>query len=240
MSKANSAIVWEGPSQLDGAPIVVILSGLKNPSANRKTGPMLQTWILRRDMSPTDAAKSGDDSSICGECPLRHYKGGGCYVNIGQAPLAIWKAYAAGNLPRLDAIGGYSVTNGKAVRLGAYGDPAAVPFAVWLNLVWKSRTHTGYTHQWRDCDQRLSSLCMASCDTVADRMAATAMGWRYFGLATEIPDGPSDAIECLSDAKDIPCDKCGLCAGTSRPAKNILITPHGSRVKRAVATAMEN
>lgn len=240
MTKSNSVVVYHGPSRLDGAPIVAILSGFKTPSQNRKTGPMLQLWILREDVSPTAAQRTGADESICGDCPLRHFLGGGCYVNVGQAPESVWRAYKRGNVPVLPLADVPQAVAGEPVRLGAYGDPAALPIEVLQALTATAKMHTGYTHQWRNVGPEYAALLMASTDTVADRMAATALGWRYFGLANDVADGGAtgDAIECLSDARDIPCVDCGLCAGNTRSgAKSILITPHGSRSKRAAATA---
>jgi hypothetical protein len=63
--------LWRGPSRLDGAPIVAIATGLAEPSSNPKTGPMVQTWILRADSSPQEAQRTGADASVCGDCPLR-------------------------------------------------------------------------------------------------------------------------------------------------------------------------
>jgi hypothetical protein len=43
-------------SELDSsAPLVAIITGMRGGSANPKTGPMAQLWILRSDMSPLDA-----------------------------------------------------------------------------------------------------------------------------------------------------------------------------------------
>ena len=42
----NGRILWEGVSPFDGQPIVCIVTGLSQGSANGKTGTMLQTWIL--------------------------------------------------------------------------------------------------------------------------------------------------------------------------------------------------
>ena len=64
MSKPNGYILYEGPSGIDGAPIVVIATGFANSSANAKTGDMIQTWIIRSDIAPHHAVKSGDDASI--------------------------------------------------------------------------------------------------------------------------------------------------------------------------------
>ena len=68
---SNGVILYEGPSVIDGAPIVAIATGLKSPSSNDKTGTMVQVWILRADVAPHEAQKTGADESICGNCPMR-------------------------------------------------------------------------------------------------------------------------------------------------------------------------
>jgi hypothetical protein len=83
MAKQKGFILYEGASELDNAPIVVIATMSTN---NRKTGKMVQVWILRSDIDPIEAFKSKADYSICGNCPQRWSLGGACYVNIGQAP----------------------------------------------------------------------------------------------------------------------------------------------------------
>ena len=48
----QGVVFYEGPSMLDGKPIVAIAT----PSTeNRKTGDMIQTWILRRNIDPVRA-----------------------------------------------------------------------------------------------------------------------------------------------------------------------------------------
>jgi hypothetical protein len=90
MKKPTGYVIYRGPSLLDGTPIVAVaLLG----SSNRKTGNMVQTYILRDDMRPTLAVQTGADSAICGNCKHRPFLGGACYVNIGQAPAAVFKAY---------------------------------------------------------------------------------------------------------------------------------------------------
>jgi hypothetical protein len=44
MANPTGYEVWRGPSAIDGAPIVVIATVRSN---NRKTGAMLQSWIIR-------------------------------------------------------------------------------------------------------------------------------------------------------------------------------------------------
>ena len=67
-ARHNTVELWRGPSRIDGAPIVVLMSGLQK-SDNGKTGNMVQTYILRADMEPTEALARGLDVSICGDCP---------------------------------------------------------------------------------------------------------------------------------------------------------------------------
>ena len=62
-------VFYRGPSMLDGAPIVAIATIAR--TSNVKTGAMVQTWIMRADTNPIDAARHGLDSSICGTCVHR-------------------------------------------------------------------------------------------------------------------------------------------------------------------------
>ena len=58
-------IIYQGPSLIDGAPIMVLAQSNSN---NRKTGDMVQTYIQRSDIDPITASRTGQDSSICGDC----------------------------------------------------------------------------------------------------------------------------------------------------------------------------
>ena len=53
-NRTTSAIIYEGPSLIDGGPIVVVAIVSKR---NRKTGDMLQTYIQRADVPPVEAAR---------------------------------------------------------------------------------------------------------------------------------------------------------------------------------------
>ena len=64
-------MLYEGPSRFDGQPIVVIATGFRDPTDNVKTGPMIQTWIMRADMDPQEVVYAGEDASICGKCVHR-------------------------------------------------------------------------------------------------------------------------------------------------------------------------
>jgi hypothetical protein len=237
---ANGIILWQGASLLDGAPIVVIATGLKAGSENAKTGNMLQTFILRADIEPTAAIKSGADSSICGACPHRGDgtgKGRTCYVNVGQGPLAVYRAFKRGVYPdcadATDSTYEQAMVNvgaGRIVRLGTYGDPAAVPFWVWESLTSKCIGHTGYTHQWRSAPA-LRSLCMASADSETDAREAHAAGWRTFRVAMPC-DSPriETEVRCPASAeagKKLTCAQCLACSGATGKRGSIVIQAHG-------------
>lgn len=238
MAKKNGAILYSGPSLLDGAPIVVIATGLAKGSSNTKTGAMIQTWIIRSDIAPHDATKSGADASICGDCPMRGtvtesgLKGRACYVKVFQAPLAVWRAYHRGNYEDWRARADWPELAGRIVRIGSYGDPAACPVDVWERYTEHAKRWTGYTHQWRHA-QALAPFCMASVDSAAEAKEATRMGWRYFRVAPA-GDTNADTLEVLCPASEeagrkTTCENCGLCMGaTSKARKSVMIPAHGA------------
>lgn len=243
MGKPNGYVIYDGPSAWDGNRIVVIVTGLRSRSSNRKTGGMVQTYILRPDVSPMVAVyESEEDASICGDCPHRgvmvdgRRKRRACYVNLGQGVLSVWGAFARGSYPVADVSEVAPLVAGRAVRLGTYGDPGMVPLSLWMALVERAASWTGYTHQWRWIDPAYAWLLMASADSVEDRRAARLAGYRSFYV---MPKGSTGrvpgAVMCLSDARGTKCEDCGACAGTRLGAKpnavDIFIAAHGAGAK---------
>jgi hypothetical protein len=193
LQRPTGVILYDGPSMLDGSPIVVIATGLRRTSANPKTGDMVQTWILPRDVNPFAAIHSGQDASVCGNCPLRGFleqspgkhatvnRRRACYVNVHQAPLAVWRAFVRGRYTRFDARRHLSLFRGRMLRIGAYGDPCAAPYDVWSQLVRVAAGHTGYSHAWRDRRfWRFRRFVMASVETLEQSRKAWSRGWRTF------------------------------------------------------------
>lgn len=230
--KPTGFIVYRGPSLLDGAPIVVI--AVMGKSSNSKTGPMIQTYILRDDVHPIAAVKAGLDSSICGDCVFAG--GRGCYVKLHHGPASVYRCFERGGYPDISAdpetVAALGV--GRKVRLGAYGDPAAAPVAVWRAITSKADGWTGYTHQWRHAP--LAGLCMASVDSAVEQIQAMAEGWRTFRVRTSSQELNALEIVCPASkeaGKRTLCDACLLCRGTSLQAKSIAIVSHGSKYKRA-------
>lgn len=243
--KPNGFIVYQGPSMLDGKPIVAIaLTG----SSNRKTGDMVQTYILRTDIKPTEALRTGDDASICGDCKLRPINGGTCYVVVAQGPTVVYKSFIAGKYPHImgpDELA--TIGQNRMVRLGTYGDPMAVPAHVWQTLVSKAQGRTGYTHQWandaipqaqRDA---IGQLCMASVDNPMEAQQAQQAGKRYFRirLATEAL-APREFVCPASEeaGKRKTCATCGACNGSEKAtAGSPVIIAHGVAHKVRVYSA---
>lgn len=237
----NGALVYDGPSALTGERILGIVTGIRTGSANVKTGRMAQLWILVADEHPVAAAHSGADVAICGDCafrPLLAQDGPACYVNKGFGPAAVYRAWIAGKYAPADpAVVGAAVARGAgALRLGAYGDPGALPADVVTTLADAAGSWTGYTHQWRSAPH-LRGYCMASADSESDAADALAQGWRYFRVRQASDPIIPGEVACPASAEAghrVQCVDCLLCRGTARRAKSVVIIDHGPTAARIV------
>jgi len=233
---SNGYVVWRGPSLVDGAPLVCIVTGTENPTSNVKTGDMLQMWIMREDIPPHEAVKSGEDVSVCGTCPFS--SGRGCYVTVHQAPLSVWRTYHAGGYAPAP-IYLRSVVEGRLIRFGAYGDPGLVPYEVLSELARASDGWTGYTHMWDRIDPWYRYLLMASVESPETYGKAKAAGYRcFYVVPTDTPGQPeSHMMQCANtrDRKPLSCAECMACAGTRfeivANAVDVWIDAHGSTKK---------
>ena len=228
----NGYVLWEGPSQLDGqTPIICVLTP---HSRNAKTGDAAQTWILARDTAPMDAVRSGADHAVCGNCVHRQLRT--CYVEVWQAPANVWKAYHQGNYPAADSTTLRRILRNRVLRIGAYGDPAAVPLAVWDEVVPFARKALGYTHQWRR-DVRLARYCMASVDNLAEREEAKALGFRTFRTrGADSPRLQHQEAACPAakeSGKLIQCVDCCYCDVRSGGG-DVSIVVHGARARKYI------
>ena len=223
------AIIYNGPSLLDGKPIVVIAT---YSNRNTKTGKVVQTYILRSDINPLEASKTGQDFSICGNCPMRGEvttdpkrkiaKGRKCYVNLGQGVLVVFKSYKRGVYKEGDP---RTMGRDRFVRVGTYGDPAAVPSHVWDELLAECETWTAYTHQkpWRP------DIAMQSADSYDEAKAHWAEGRRTFRVIVDLGDIDKSKETLCPASKEagrrVQCTACKLCKGSSL-AKSIAIVEH--------------
>ena len=243
MKKPNGVVLWQGPSMIDGKPIMLIATGLNKSSRNGKTGNLIQTWILRSDIDPISAANQGDDASICGSCIHRgkvingKNVGRTCYVTLFQAPLNIYKSFHRGIYSAVTLNEGQKLLAGRMVRAGAYGDPAAIPIDVWTALLALVTALTGYSHQWRTASPSFARYVMASCDTVQDAIDAQALGYRTFRVTALDSRQDKQAREVICPASKeaghkTSCASCLACGGKSAKARaNIVIQVHGMASK---------
>jgi hypothetical protein len=230
----RNVVFYDGPSRLNGDRILAIATA---QNGNRKIGRMLQLWILPA-ISPIQAVKTGADAAVCGDCRLRgdgHGNRRVCYVEYFRAVENIWQSqHRADRTDRLDVATFAQRVAGLQLRIGAYGDPVAVPLTVWRPLLAVAGGWTAYSHQWRrgDLTDGYRDWCMASVDSAGEQLEASARGWRTFRVRR--PGSVLDAREvvCPHEQDDtVHCADCSLCRGASRQAKNIVVTVHGNGQK---------
>jgi len=187
-------IVYQGTSRLGNDEIIGIVT---NNSDNPKTGRVLQLWIILTKRNPCEAIKNATDTSICGNCRHRTNELGQrtCYVNP-MGPNAVYRAWQRGNYKVKE------LAHGLAIRLGAYGDPVALPIELIKSICAKFKTWTGYTHQWRD-NPEYKHFVMASVDSEAEYHEANTAGWRTFRCKR--PNDPllPNEIMCPNTTKGI-------------------------------------
>ena len=234
MKKQLGYVIQRGTSPIDGNPFVVILT---MDSRNRKTGNMPQVWILREDVDPVTAVQTGQDLTICGSCLHRRQEDGkrSCYVNPGQAPLSVWRAYHAGSYRNdLHCMEAPDAVRGRRVRFGAYGDPALISPAVFRIISNAADGHTAYTHQWREpFAQWARGAMQASCDGLADYLEASAHGWKTFRVTAK--DATADqGKQCPATVAGsvAQCVTCALCDGAKA---DIWVQAHGSGARYIAA-----
>lgn len=260
-------VFYEGPSLIDGRPIVGIATyGTKNA----KTGDLVQTWIMRSDVNPIAAINTGADQSICGSCPLRGRigdsaqrtkkssnagptvnRGRGCYVAVKNAPRQIYAAYQRGAYPQLRSVGQavLDLLAGRGLRYGAYGDPVAIPIDYWdrLRRYCTGKAMPGYTHQWRNRKfAHWSKRIMASTHSFAENRLAQSLGWRTFRTIPDVAERAENEIICPASSEGgfrSTCEDCGACNGRrdiSDMRHSIAIVAHGAVAQqRAILQTIE-
>tara|TARA_R100000008_G_scaffold13647_1_gene6701 strand:+ start:8384 stop:9091 length:708 start_codon:yes stop_codon:yes gene_type:complete len=229
----NGRIIAEGTSPYDGAPIVLIVTGFDKVSANDKTGSMLQSWILRTDVKPNEAFKDERGKSVCGNCPHHGSRKGSCYVRWYHAPLSVWNCYKRGNYPHIG--NDWHLFDGHALRMGSAGDPAMFNVEIWRKMLNHARTHTGYTHQWREAfAQEFRGIVQASCEDVIDKLEANFHDWKTFLVKHESVEDPTNSVHCMASiekGQKTNCATCGLCSGS---AADVVINAHGATANRVL------
>jgi hypothetical protein len=165
-----------------------------------------------------------------------------CYVIVSQAPTIIYKAYQRGLYREATPEQAAQHVRGRALRIGAYGDSAALPLGVVEPLADAADTVTNYTHS--GCydmtrAKQLAQFTMLSADNLEQAERYRKSGARTFRVSSDwelvngvrrvndISDGESQCPKTIS--KKVSCIDCGLCDGLNRGIKNSIAAPsHGN------------
>ena len=238
----NGFVFWQGASMIDGKPVVLIVTNVVKPSKNEKTGPMIQTYILRSDVNPFDALLTGEDVSVCGFCPLRPFLaklnklvGKRCYVNVPKAVLGVYRAFKNRRYASKNRVAEHTARlASKNLRKGTYGNPSAIPVAVWQELESLCKKGTGYDHRWKSIHQTWNKHVMASVSNLVDAQKAWTKGYRTFRTRKAHEPLASNEIVCPASAeggKKRSCITCFACDGNPKGkdpkrVKSIVIIEH--------------
>jgi hypothetical protein len=233
-------VVYDGPSMIDGSAIVAVLIKPRSlKRSNVKTGRMAQLYILQRDIHPIDAVANGGDVGICGDCRHRptinddgKAEGRTCYVNLGHGPSSVYRSLMAGNYPAIKPDMICTVIDPSwLIRMGAYGDPAALPLHIRKSVTSPAKGSTSYSHAWRRDDVTDS---MASVDSLDEAHEAWGMGRRTFRVIADPSETiPGVEIACPASKEAghrVKCEACMLC-DPAKQAKSITIVVHGTGAK---------
>ena len=213
-----------GPSDLTGDTISTI--AVFN-SSNEKTGNVVQVYYLPVAEHPIDAIKSGLDTAVCGDCPLKPSESNACYVRKYHGPARVWTTFKASRYPLYKDLSQanknkvLSILKSKSIRLGAYGDPAS-DLETSMFLANLAPQITAYTHEWRNVPQ-LKTFCMASVDSTDEYMQAKDSGWRTYRHTTENTAFDNEIV-CPHKSHNVQCIDCGLCSGTASYSTRDIVT----------------
>jgi hypothetical protein len=253
-------IIYSGKSQLDNQTDIVCIA--TDGSSNRKTGSMVQTWILHADLDPISANRWGNDHAICGDCIHRGQEKSlfelrgtaaqrSCYV-LMLGPQSIYRTYLAGGYKTARPAKLNKLGRGRIIRVGSYGDPAAVPADIWRGLLKDCAGWTGYSHQLLTADKtnlndqfrEYSDFCMLSADSIEQARLAWSEGLRTYRTVESVEEIDKDhEILCPASeqaGKVTTCAKCKLCSGSkgkAQKARSVAIPVHGSGKKHFSANS---
>lgn len=225
-------LIAEFPSQLVEGKTVAVVCKVR---VMNKLGLMIRMSFMDIDVDQNKIDGNVPNGQGCSKSQCSVFDA--CYVQA--FPMHIWalsnamQQYQSGTLPKVSLASylAFVASSGLPVRIGEFGDPASIPFDFLESIASVSCGWTGYSHQWKTCDQRLRYICMASVENESDYRLAKSMGWNVFWV-----NGSADKSEkrmtCpnTTNAK-LDCADCRLCSGAGRKF-DIVIPAHGSRSKK--------
>ena len=128
----------------------------------------------------------------------------------------MWKYHRNKPVISPEDFGAMVAVSGSPLRLGAYGEPVAIPMEFWkpaINATIENKMgFTGYSHQWSNPQfQMWSEFLMASIHSTSEIRKASKLGWRYFRSST---DGHVDwDVRCPEPDKGVHCIAVQFCKG---------------------------
>ena len=237
MKNSNGLILYRGYSPINNKPIVVIATGLNAKTSNKKTGDMIQTWILYDGLEPHKAFKIKEyGETVCGNCPHAGYNNNSCYVKWFHAPLNVYKAYKNNRYDYFN--GDYEIFRDKSIRFGSCGDPSLIPLYIVKKMIDVCKNHTGYTHQWtNNFAIRFKGLFMASVDSFEEYLKASSLGFKCFYVKHESVKDPKNFIHCPASVERDQKTSCNLCNMCNGDKADIVINAHGNTKNRVLLKA---
>ena len=217
---------------IEYATFFMVFTGFKSKSTNRKTGEMIQTYLLDKATLTTEPKVFG---AKCAECPMVSK----CYVNHDkQSVRRTVKKLLNGEacsykFSTLDEV--LPLLRGERVRLGTYGDPSALPLHDLQKICEASNGWTGYTHFFKEIDSDYALFLMASVESLEGELLAHALGYLTFRVLLKEDENlevTKKSIQCLNvvDEKtlvSLQCVDCLICSGTKgRGKKSVYIHEH--------------
>lgn len=164
-----------------------------------------------------------------------------CYVRLEQAPTGIFKAYKAGKYKSVTPRYAAGIVARRELRIGAYGDSAALPISSIKPLASAAGLLTNYSHAGAYATgrfNRLAAFTMASADSIEQAQTYWNRGFRTFRVTsnyttrngikrvTDLTSGESQCPKTID--KKITCIDCGLCDGNRRGLQSNIVAPaHG-------------
>lgn len=222
----NHIIAWRGPSVLDGQEILVVLYAFKR-ATNGKTGRLIEAAVLLAHVKPSDAAATGRDRAICGDCPGRLTNWNFCYRSPGHDIDKTWEVIRNMQAMDISEVCRIVRKSGLPIRFGSYGDFAAVPFELLDALALAARkpdgswNHTGYSHQWSNpnFDPRVLAYLDASIEFAEEREEIERLfpGARTHRLLAQPEHILPGEVFCLGGTgkDDVHCCDCLSCRGVT-------------------------
>lgn len=237
---------------LDGQEIQVVLYAF-NHATNRKTGRLIEAAVLLANIKPSDAAASGRDRAVCGDCPGRLTNWNFCYRSPGHDIDKTWETIRNAQAVGVAEARRIVRESGLPIRFGSYGDFAAVPLEILEALALAARkpdgswNHTGFTHQWShpNFDPCVLAYLDASVEFAGEREELKRLfpGTKTHRLLAQPEYILPDEVFCLGGAgkSDVHCCGCLSCRGiTNIGAPDRAIVVHNKTQLKALGKYLAN